>query len=211
MVDELPDFVYETVPSVAYTIWNRFREFAEREDLQQECLQWAFTRKVYINEQLSVEDKKEREHNQQKIAWQMLRAAERYARREKANKSGYQLSDEAYYESIRIAQLLPFVIASIIDKTVLEQAQDMIRDGQPKGSSSPAEGGNLLAMLIDIKNAYQKLNEKDRDILRMRYHESLTFAQIAAILECHYTTADRRCAHALRELNIKLGGISPYR
>ncbi len=58
-----------------------------------------------------------------------------------------------YYESATLGQLLPFVIASVIDGTVLEQAQEMIRDGQPKGSSSPAEGGNLLANLINIKTA----------------------------------------------------------
>jgi RNA polymerase sigma factor (sigma-70 family) len=168
------------------------------------------SRTDYINEQLNVEDNEERKHNEQRIAWQMRRVAERYARKEKAAKAGYHITDEAYYESATVAQLLPFVIASIIDGTVLEQAQEMIRDGQPKGSSSPAEGGNLLAMLIDIKNAYESLNEKDQKILVLRYHENLTLAQIGTILECHFTTADRRCNHALRELNNKLGGASPY-
>jgi RNA polymerase sigma factor (sigma-70 family) len=86
----------------------------------------------------------------------------------------------------------------------------MIRDGQPKGSSSPAEGGNLLAMLLDIKKCYQKLDEEDQRILVLRYHENLTLAQIGEVLECHHSTADRRCNHALRELNNKLGGPSPY-
>jgi DNA-directed RNA polymerase specialized sigma24 family protein len=140
----------------------------------------------------------------------MKRAAERYCRKEKATKSGYQLGDEAYYQSATLGQLLPFVIASVLDGTVLEQAQEMIRDGQPKGSSSPAEGGNLLTMLIDIKDAYQDLNEKDQKILALRYHDNLTLAQIGAALECHFTTADRRVNHAMRELNNKLGGASPY-
>jgi hypothetical protein len=51
----------------------------------------------------------------------MRRVAERYARKEKAIKSGYQIADEAYYESTTIAQLLPFVIASVIDGTVLNK------------------------------------------------------------------------------------------
>jgi len=139
-----------------------------------------------------------------------MRHAERYARKEKAVRSGYQPGDEAFYQSATLAKLLPFVIASVLDGTVLEQAQEMIRDGQPKGSSSPAEGGNLLAMLIDIKSAYEDLNEKDQKILALRYHDNLTLAQIGAALECHFTTADRRVNHAMRELNNKLGGASPY-
>ncbi len=82
----------------------------------------------------------------------MRRVAERYARKEKAAKAGYHITDEAYYESATVAQLLPFVIASIIDGTVLEQAQEMIRDGQPKGSSSPAEGGNPYYQLGTAAN-----------------------------------------------------------
>jgi DNA-directed RNA polymerase specialized sigma24 family protein len=172
---------------------------------------WAMSRTEYINSQLNVEDSEERKHNEQRIAWQMRRVAERYARKEKAAKAGYHITDEAYYESATVAQLLPFVIASIIDGTVLEQAQEMIRDGQPKGSSSPAEGGNLLAMLFDIKNAFLKLEENQRTILTYRYHENLTLAQISQILECAISTADRRCNSAMRKLLIKLGGDSPFR
>jgi DNA-directed RNA polymerase specialized sigma24 family protein len=151
-----------------------------------------------------------RKHNEQRIAWQMRRVAERYARKEKAAKSGYQTNDEAYYEAATLGQLLPFVIASVIDGTVLEQAQEMIRDGQPKGSSSPAEGGNLLANLIDIKKGFLKLDQEDQTLLRMRHHESFTLQQIAQVLECAISTADRRCAQALRRLQDNLGGVSPW-
>jgi len=210
-VTELHPVVYDLVPSVAMVVTRQYRAFVEADDIKQECLQWALTRTDYITEQLSVDNEEQRKHNEQRIAWQMKRAAERYARKEKANKSGYQTGDEAYYENATLAQLLPFVIASIIDGTVLEQAQEMIRDGQPKGSSSPAEGGNLLATLIDIKKAYVKLDDKDQNILVMRYHEGLSLAQIAAVLDCHTATADRRSTSALRRLNNILGGESPYR
>jgi DNA-directed RNA polymerase specialized sigma24 family protein len=90
-----------------------------------------------------------------------------------------------------LGQLLPFVIASVIDGTVLEQAQEMIRDGQPRGSSSPAEGGNLLASLMDIKRAFLKLEIEDQTLLRMRHHEMATLQQVAQYLECATSTADR--------------------
>lgn len=210
-MSELHLSVYDIAPSVAYTVYRRYKKFVERDDVKQECLVWAMTRIPYINEQLSEPDTEKRRHNEQKIAWQMLRVAERYARKEKALKSGYQTGDEAYYERATLGQLLPFVIASIIDGTVLEQAQEMIKDGQPRGSSSPAEGGNLLAILIDIKKAYVKLEPEHQQLLVWRHHESLTLSQIAQILEVAISTADRRCINALRELQKLLGGENPWR
>jgi DNA-directed RNA polymerase specialized sigma24 family protein len=141
----------------------------------------------------------------------MLRNAERYCRKEKATKSGYNITDEAYYESATLGQLLPFVIASVVDGTVLEQAQEMIRDGQPKGSSSPSEGGNLLAALLDIKKCFIQLEEYDKQILTYRYYDNYTLAQVAQVLECAVSTADRRVGNSMRKLQDLLGGVSPYR
>ena len=210
-VTELHPIVYELAPSVAYAIHRRYKHWVEKDDIAQECIAWAITRNAYITDQMSVEDVKQLEYNQKRIAYQMRRAAERYVRKEKAHKSGYQLMDEAYYETLMLGQLLPFVIASVIDGTVLEQAQEMIRDGQPRGSSSPAEGGNLLASLIDIKKAFLELDQKDQILLRLRHHENATLQEIAAHLECAVSTADRRCTNALRRLQEKLGGDTPFR
>lgn len=209
-MNELHPVIYDLVPSVAITIHRRYKTHVEFDDIKQELMAWAMTRIADHTEDLMEIDENKRRHNEQRIAWQMRRVAERYARKEKAAKSGYQTNDEAYYESATLGQLLPFVIASIIDGTVLEQAQEMISDGQPKGSSSPAEGGNLLANLIDIKNGFLKLEQVDQSILRMRHHESFTLQQIAQVLECAISTADRRCAQSLRRLQDNLGGVSPW-
>lgn len=202
--------IYEAATTVSYAVHRRFRNFVEREDLKQVCYEWALSRASYINDQMSADTVEQREHNERKIAWQMKRNAERFARKEKAAKSGYHISDEVYYESFTLGQLLPFVIASIVDGTVLEQAQEMIMDGQPKGSSSPAEGGNILASLLDIKKGYIQLEAEDKDILRLRYHENLTLAQIAQLLECATSTADRKCSASLRRLQQILGGETPW-
>ena len=208
---ELDQIIYELAHSVAGTIYRRYKTHVERDDIKQEILAWALTRNMYLALELSEVDTDKRKHNEQRIAWQMRRVAERYARKEKASKSGYQISDEAYYESATVGQLLPFVIASVLDGTVLEQAQQMVQDGQPKGKSSPAEGGNLLAMLIDMKQAYLKLEVEDQTLLRLRHHDSFTLQQIAQLLECAISTADRRCANSLRKLIDNLGGASPFR
>jgi len=207
---DIHPIVYELAPSVARSIHNRFKQWVDKDDIKQECILWAMSRIQWVNEQLNEPDTEQRKHNEQKLAWQMMRYAERYARKEKAIRSGYQPGDEAFYQSATLATLLPFVIASIIDGTVLEPAQEMVLDGQPKGSSSPAEGGTLLATLMDIKQKFIKLGAEDRQILTLRYHEQMTLEQIGAALGYHRSTADRRCDHAMRELLDLLGGRSPY-
>lgn len=209
-VTNVDPFIADLVPSIAKSIFNRYGKWVDRDDIKQECLLWAMTRSEWVASQLNDPDPEQRKHNEQKLAWQMMRVAERYARKEKAARSGYQTGDEAFYQSATLGKLLPFVIASILDGTVLEPAQEMILDGQPKGSSSPAEGGALLATLMDIKSKFAELSPEDKQILTLRYHEQMTLAQIGGVLQCHPTTADRRCTHALRALIDLLGGGSPW-
>jgi len=97
---------------VAKTIHRRYKTHVEFDDIKQELMAWAMTRVVDHTEDLMEPIEERRRHNEQRIAWQMRRVAERYARKEKASKSGYQTNDEAYYESATLGQLLPFVIAS---------------------------------------------------------------------------------------------------
>jgi RNA polymerase sigma factor (sigma-70 family) len=210
MTNQLHPILDDLVPSVVTTIYRRFRAYTERGDLLQEAWAFVLSRAEHFNEVLSEENEVQRKWNEKKIAWQMRRALERYARKEKASKSGYQLNDEAYYDTVTIAQLLPFVIKSFISETALEQSQILINDGTPRKPSAPAEGGNLLAMLVDIKKAYEKLDKYDQDILRLRYHDNLTLQIISEYLECAISTVDRRCTQALRKLQNNIGGESPW-
>lgn len=209
---ELDEVSKDLAVSVTRVVYNQYRAYVEREDIYHECISWALSRHRWVKEQMQeVTNADTRKRAESRIAWQMKRAAERYARKEKAAKTGYQIIDEAYYEGYTLGQLLPFVIASVVDGTVLEQIQDMIQDGLPRGSSSPAEGGNLLASLLDIKTGYNKLEVEDRTLLRVRYLDNFTLQQVANQYGCSVSTADRRIGHALRRLQDKLGGVSPWK
>ncbi len=126
MTNQLHPILDDLVPSVVTTIYRRFRTYTERGDLLQEAWAFVLSRAEHFNDVLSEENEVQRKWNEKKIAWQIRRALERYARKEKASKSGYQLNDEAYYDTVTIAQLLPFVIKSFISETALEQSQILI-------------------------------------------------------------------------------------
>ena len=210
MTNQLHPALDDLVPSVVTTIHRRFRTYTERSDLLQEAWAFVLSRAENFNELLPDENEVQRKWNEKRVAWQIRRCLERYARKEKASKSGYHLNDEAYYDTVTISQLLPFVIKSVISDTALEQSQILVNDGTPRKPSAPAEGGNLLAMLVDIKKAYEKLEKQDQEILRLRYHDNLTLQLISEYLECAISTADRRCTQALRKLQNNIGGDSPW-
>lgn len=209
-MSELHASIYDIVPSVVKVVGRRFKGFVEESDLRQECYLFAATKAAIHRELLDEPNTENRVKNERKIGWQIKRVAERYARKEKAAKVGYQVGDEAFYESATIAQLLPFVISSIIENKPLEQGQQLVDDGQPKKPSAPAESGNFLAILIDIKRGYLLLDLEDREILSKRYFEEHTLEQMAQFLECAISTADRRVEKTLEKLQDKLGGVSPW-
>ena len=210
MTKELHPILADLVPAVANSITRKFKGWVEKDDVKQELYLWVLGRQSQYLDQLNEENKEKREYNVSRLAFQMRRIAEKYARREKARKAGYQTTDEAFYDTATIAQLMPHILASVIEGTVLEQAQELINDGQPRKQSTPAEGGNLLAILIDVKRSYLKLNEDDKVLLRMRYYDNVTLQEIAQYLECATSTADRRCTSALRRLQDQLGGETPW-
>ena len=209
-MSELHPNFYDLIPPVSQSIYRKYRQWVERDDITQELYAWALIRADHYAELLNEENKLQRTINEKRISWQMRRHAERYARKEKAKKSGYQIGDESFYDTLVLAQLLPHVISSVLDGTVLEQAQEMINDGQPRKPSAPAEGGNLLAILIDIKKAYLKLDVSDKDILIQRYHNNLTLQEMAEYLGCAVSTADRKVNSSMRKLQNILGGESPW-
>jgi len=87
LVTDLNPVAFDLATSVATTIYRRYKNYVEKDDIKQECVAWAIGRTAYINEQMSEEDDDKRKHNESRIAFQMRRAAERYARKEKATKS----------------------------------------------------------------------------------------------------------------------------
>ena len=213
----LPEGVDELVKERAAVVHRRYGRWVEREDLVQEGMLWCVTRVDYLSQAFDEPDAEARKYNLKRVGWQILRACERYARKEKAHRSGYLTGDEYFYETSTIAQMMPHILRNIFDGILLEQAQQLVDDGMPRRSSAPSEGRNLLAMLIDIKRGYEILEHQDRkdetnhcDYIKARYYDELKLQQIAEMFGCSVSTADRRCENALKALQRVIGGDNPW-
>ena len=200
----------DLIKGAAHSIARRYRHYTTAADLSQDLYVFAISRATQLNEELTAAENNSKEEYkwvQRKVAARLRRAAERSARKEKASRSGYLAADEYFYDTTQVAQLLPAALQFETDGALLV---DHIEEG-PKAPKAPAEGGNLLAMVIDIRSAYDQLELDDQQLLEQRYGASpMLLKDMAEAWKISDSQIDRRIQSALRRLIDNLGGESPY-
>lgn len=81
----------------------------------------------------------------------------------------------------------------------------------PSKPPAPAEGGNMMVMMIEIDKAYRKLSTEDRTVLFYRYAESMDYGDIATEMGIGSEDAARmRHNRAIKKLINRIGGFRPW-
>lgn len=123
----------------------------------------------------------------------------------KAKTIGYETSDLFYYEADVVEALLPSVLRG--EKEVTHK----LNLGRTGKQPAPSEGGNLMAMMIEIECAYNLMAVEDKQVLFLRYAESMDYSDIGKELDLGSEDAVRmRHNRLLRKLINKIGGFKPY-
>jgi DNA-directed RNA polymerase specialized sigma24 family protein len=192
------DYVIDAVSTEYHKKFN----MVELKDIKQSLYQWFYEHPNKLDEWEKIGEK-----DIKNLIYRSLRnQALDYCQEWKANTSGYETSDLYYYETDMVEALLPSVLRGEI---VIGHKLDLVG---VSGTFAPAEGGNLMAMMIEIDYAYKKLSEDDKKILFLRHAEGLDYKLIADTLELgSEDTARMRQRRALARLVRKLGGFKPYR
>ena len=174
----------------------------EPEDIRQALYQWFVEHPVKLDSWEAIG-----ERDAKNLIYRSLRnQALDYCQHWKAKSGGYETSDLFYYEADMVEALLPSVLRGEFGVTA------KLNLGRPGRPSAPNEGGNLMAMMIEIDYAFWKLPKDDRKILFLRHAESLDFAKIGEELDMGTEDAVRmRHKRAIKKLIHKVGGFRPYR
>ena len=198
--DKVKEWDY-VVDAVALEYHKKF-QMVELRDIKQSLYQWFAEHPNKLKEWETIGEK-----DLKNLIYRSLRnQALDYCQEWKANTSGYETSDLYYYEMDIVEALLPSVLRG---ETVVGHKLDL---GGVAGTFAPAEGGNLMAMMIEIDYAYWKLSKDDRKILFLRHATGLDYKTIADDLELgSEDTARMRQRRALARLVRRLGGFKPYR
>ena len=81
MTDYLDPALDDLVTSVVTTVLRRYRQYVEKGDLLQEAWAFVLSRAEQFNNSLSDENEVQRKWNEKRVAWQIKRNLERYARK----------------------------------------------------------------------------------------------------------------------------------
>lgn len=180
--------------------YHRKFDMCDLDDIRQELYGWFLTHpnKLDTWEALGQKDAKN-------LIYRSLRnEALDYCNKWKAKSVGYDVNDLFYYTPEMIENLLPPVLTK--DLSVLP----VVNLGEAKGTSTPAESGNLNTMLAEVSAGYNKLSEDDRRILMMRYGLGFDYPEIQEQMELNTESATRaRVKRAIKHLIVKAGGYRP--
>lgn len=191
------DYVVDTVASE----YKRKFEI-DYEDIKQVLYQWFIEHPNKLDTWEAIGDK-----DAKNLIYRSLRnQALDYCQHWKAKSGGYETSDLYFYEADMVEALLPYVLRGEMN---ISQKLNLAGGGR---ASAPSEGGNTMAMMIEIDAGYWKLPKDDRKLLFLRYAEALDFGDIAKEMVIGSEDAARmRHKRILRKLINKIGGFKPYR
>jgi DNA-directed RNA polymerase specialized sigma24 family protein len=173
----------------------------EREDIRQSLYEWfvLHPRKLTEWEKLGT-------RSTQNLLYRSLRnQALDYCQLWKSKSIGYELSDLFYYEADVVEAILPAILRGEVTEA------PKLNLGMPGRPPAPSEGGNLMAMMAEVKDAYTKLSTEDKSILFLKYANSLDYSSIATELQLSSDDAARmRHNRAIKKIINRLGGYRAF-
>ena len=181
--------------------YHRKYDMVELDDIKQSLYQWFVEHPNKLKEWEAIGEK-----DAKNLIYRSLRNdALDYCQKWKAKSSGYETSDVFYYDAVMIEALLPAVIRGELSVT------QKLNLGGPGKPPAPAEGGNMMVMMIEIDKAYNKLSTEDRTVLFHKYAESFDYNTIATEMNLGSEDAARmRHNRAIKKLINRVGGFRPW-
>jgi len=197
--DRIEPWDYAVI-SVASEYHKKY-DMVELDDIKQTLYEWFLEHPKKLDEWEAIGPR-----DAKNLIYRSLRnQALDYCQKWKAKSVGYEVSDLFYYEAEMVEALLPSILRG-------EQGEaPKLNRGMPGRPPAPSEGGNLMAMMVEVSLAYDKLSIDDRRILFYKYAESLEFAAIAQEMSIKSEDAARmRHNRAIKKLVNRLGGSRPF-
>lgn len=173
----------------------------DREDIKQSLYEWFVSHPMKLTEWEAFSKK-----STQNLLYRSLRnQALDYCQQWKAKSAGYEMSDVFFYDAAVVEAILPAVLRGDVTEA------PKLNLGMPGKPSAPSEGGNLMAMMAEVKSGFKKLGTEDKNILYLKHANSLTYTAIAEELELPSDDAARmRHSRAIKRLITRLGGFRPF-
>lgn len=200
--------IYQTVQDVARAQASlAVRKYAafgvEQADMEQEAMLWCFEHPKKLLQWLEDEPDK----------WPRLLSRTLknelydYGEKCKAEVLGYHVDDLVYYSKKQLGPLLE----AVLNESAWIHPEVSGDEPSRRGAGDPSTGGNWVATLADVAQAFERLEGEDKDILKM-FHEPPVWMNkdAAKYLGITEQVMSYRHDRALGRLLRELGGPRPH-
>lgn len=196
---------YGTMVSQIASEYRNKYPVVEKEDVEQQLWLW-FAEHPRKYKQWTTEH--EQKDSDKLIARSLRNAAHDYCVKEKAQREGYSPSDNFWYTKEFVKLLIPGVLTNNWER------MEIALTNMGRSTKSPAESGDWMAHIADIKGAFDKLNEQEQNLVFLFYAQDVDSNELHEQAEDKRTTAKATAMAANRALNKivrNLGGFSPQK
>lgn len=188
---EIQPYLNAVVMPTIKDVARSFAGYVELDDLLQEAAVWWYGQgQVYLPTYLA------EDANLVRLRRSIWRHCAGYARGEKASRLGYHPEDQVVYQASEIEKLLPIALNS---------------EGLPDGGGTAdlsgirahgnlAEGGNVLAGLVDVRRAIGALSGEDLQLLTMADEFQADWERIAPYFGIEADSVRRKHARVIARM-----------
>jgi len=183
-------------------IGRRSAEYTTYTDLYQEACLWVVLHPGAVTERL--EDGR---RGSTRLTGQIAKHLDGLARIDKAARIGYNVDDEAFYNTATIEAALP----SVWDVRLMEQPPANDSGEFQKTKSDPSKAGTWLAVCVDVRSAWKRtgMNTAWRKALALKHGCGLRNFQVASVMGVADSTVHAYILKGTRSLINDLGGFPP--
>jgi hypothetical protein len=172
---------FRQVQNSVTRVYRNYHLYVEHDDLRQHVWSWWFgegrkyaRRYIYAGEMA-------------KLGKAVYGQAVKYAEKEKAARSGYRPEDNIAYSKAQIKDLIPLAV----DIEAMAETTPVAAEG-PKAHGNLAEGGNLLASVVDVRRAIDALGGADQSFLQGCDSREYDWQRIGEAYHIQADSADQR-------------------
>jgi RNA polymerase sigma factor (sigma-70 family) len=194
---------YSTIVSIiSYEYSKRYR-MIDRQDISQELWLWFASRPNKLKDWYDNFEPKDRD---KLVAKSLRNAALKFCTREKAKISGYEIADNFYYQPQIIEEFLPYVLTN--SYMIPAGTNDV---NYKPDRNSVAESNTWLAVRADVSDAFDSIEERHQNVLRLRFNSlNTTLEEVGNELNISPDAARKRVDRAIQAMIDELGGKRPY-
>lgn len=190
------------VKLISYEYSQRYR-MIDKDDISQELWLWFASRPNKVKDWYENFEQKDRD---KLIAKSLRNAALKFCTREKAKIAGYEVQDNFYYQPQVIEEFLPYVLTN---SYMMPTGVNDINYKPDR--NSVAESNTWLAVRADISEAFDSVEERHQNVLRLRFSSlNTTLEEVGNELKISPDAARKRVDRAIQAIIDELGGKRPY-